>query len=120
VLGDFNLAPRIGDKPSGFTERSEREAFEAPLDSSALVDATAATGEPVFTFERWQGGKPIRFRCDLALLSACVGSTAKVIYDHRSSWRWVHGPQCTDCRSRHSAPHRHTAGRSGIGGHKGS
>jgi hypothetical protein len=87
VLGDFNLAPRpqdgrFGDKPSGFTKRSEREAFEALLISAGLVDATAKASEPEFTFERWQNGKPSRFRCDLALLSACLGDNARAIYDH--------------------------------------
>ena len=87
VLGDFNLAPRpqdglFGDKPSRFTGRSEREAFEALLISAGLLDATAKASEPEFTFERWQNGKPIRFRCDLALLSACLGDKARAIYDH--------------------------------------
>lgn len=87
VVGDFNLAPRpqdglFGDKPSSFTARSEREAFEALLIAAGLLDATAKTGEPEFTFERWQSGKPIRFRCDLALLSASLQGTARVIYDH--------------------------------------
>ncbi len=87
VMGDFNLAPRsqdgiFGDRPSLFTKRSEREAFEALLESSGLLDATATSGEPEFTFERWQNGKPIRFRCDLALLSTCLRGGAQVIYDH--------------------------------------
>jgi hypothetical protein len=87
VLGDFNLAPRqqdglYGDKPSRYTARWEREAFEALLNSAGLLDATATDGEPEFTFERRQGGKPIRFRCDLALLSKSVGGTAQVTYDH--------------------------------------
>ncbi len=87
VLGDFNLAPRpqdglFGDRPSSFTERSERRAFNELLTSACLLDATADASEPEFTFERWQNGKPIRFRCDLALLSARLGGTARVIYDH--------------------------------------
>jgi exonuclease III len=87
VLGDFNLAPRrqdglFGDKSSSFTERSEREAFEALLESSGLVDPTATDGEPDFTFERWQLGKQIRFRCDLSLVSVSIRSRATVTYDH--------------------------------------
>lgn len=87
VLGDFNLAPRpqdglFGDKTSRFTARLEREAFKTLLEFSGLVDATATSGEPEFTFERWQRGGQIRFRCDLALLSTSMKSTAEALYDH--------------------------------------
>lgn len=89
VLGDFNLAPRpedgrFGQQESGFTSPAERRAFARLLSAATLVDATCSSGdaEPEFTFERMQQGKQIRFRCDLALVSAALIPSTSIEYDH--------------------------------------
>jgi exonuclease III len=89
VAGDFNLAPRnedglFGDQPSTFTKAAERRAFENLLKSVRLLDFTcpSAGGNLEFTFERVQQRRLVRFRCDWALLSTHIASSAAVTYDH--------------------------------------
>jgi len=89
VLGDFNLAPRLddglfGDKPSAFTKATERRALATLITAKRLVDSTcpAPGSAPEFTLERTVNGQSSRFRCDLALLSACLRDSVSVAYDH--------------------------------------
>lgn len=89
VLGDFNLAPRLadgvfGEEPSKFTTAAERSALGQLLRSARLVDSTCPPPdrEPEFTFERTQNGRPLRFRCDLALVSEGLCDSAEISYDH--------------------------------------
>ena len=89
VVGDFNLAPRpedglFGDNLSKFTTASERHALARLIGSGRLVDSTcpAPGSRPEFTLERTVHCQSSRFRCDLALLSACLRDSVSVGYDH--------------------------------------
>lgn len=88
-LGDFNLAPRpqdglFDDRPSRFNSAAERQAFQDLLHVAGLVDATCAERdeEIEFTLERTQLGKPLRFRCDLALVPKAYLNSCKIRFDH--------------------------------------
>lgn len=89
IVGDFNLAPRpedgvFGDSPSTFTTAGERKALTALLNAGALFDSTRPGDgcDPAFTFERTIQDQASRFRCDLALISECLRSSVRVVYDH--------------------------------------
>lgn len=88
-LGDFNLAPRPQDglfdgRPSRFNSAAERKAFHDLLQIAGLVDATCPERdeEIQFTLERTQLGKPLRFRCDLALIPKAHLPSCEIRYDH--------------------------------------
>ena len=89
VCGDFNLAPCTndgwyGEQNSKWTTASEREALGQLIAAGQLVDTTAPsiTGRQEFSFERQQGGKMGRFRCDLVLGEDCLCRALDVTYDH--------------------------------------
>lgn len=91
VMGDFNLAPcpsdgMFGEQVSSWTKPSERQEFALLLSSSRLVDATSseAMSRQEYTIERLCYSKPIRFRCDLALVSDYLLPLVSVSYDHSS------------------------------------
>lgn len=88
-LGDFNLAPRpqdglFDDRPSRFNSAAERRALQDLLHIAGLVDATCPERDEdiEFTFERTQKGKPLRFRCDLALVPKECLHLCEIRYDH--------------------------------------
>jgi exonuclease III len=74
IFGDFNMAPTAADglfdgKPTTWTIRRERAAFERLLAEGGLVDATRTIESAErFTYKRLRGGKVSQYRCDLALV----------------------------------------------------
>lgn len=89
VVGDFNLAPDVEsgvycERRSDWTSRLERTAFDELLKSGGLVDTTARAnlGCVAFSYEKRLKGKMLRFRCDLALVSASIVSLVTACYDH--------------------------------------
>ncbi len=89
ILADFNLAPQpedglFGGELSKFTKAHERKALLTLLEAGALTDVTCPGEDESreFTFERVQRGLPIRFRCDLCLMSTSLAGASEVDYDH--------------------------------------
>lgn len=77
VFGDFNMSPRTVDglydgNTSKWTTGIERDAFNQLLTTNSLIDL-GARDDSCFTYEKNARGKPLQYRCDLALVSrACA------------------------------------------------
>lgn len=88
VLGDFNMAPQLGDglfkgQPSAFTKKYERQKLNHLMALWGLEDLWlhhSGVGYR-FTFERKQRGGWVRFRCDLALGSQSL-PIVSVVHAH--------------------------------------
>lgn len=87
LLGDFNIAPRdidgiFNNKVSSFNSIIDRGALKNLLEQNNLVDKIPKSEEIIYTIERIYNGKPIRFRCDLALIHEDILNYINIKYDH--------------------------------------
>lgn len=87
VLGDFNLAPALGDglyggRPSTFNSEIDRQPLRRMLQAGRLIDLGQGDAGRQWTMERLIKGKQSQFRCDLALIPARLAEQSRLEYDH--------------------------------------
>ena len=88
VVGDFNIAPSRDDglyngEPSQFNSEIDREPLRRLQREAALVDLAACAGNRrEWTVERSIQNVPVRFRCDLILVSDYIAPDIGMHVDH--------------------------------------
>lgn len=86
VVGDFNIGPSAADgvyggQPSTFNSTVDRQPLQKLLSVGGLVDL-GGRNQPEWTVERRMNGRPLAFRCDLALAPAYMNQDIIFGYDH--------------------------------------